>query len=156
MPVSFKLENKTGRNLRISQIWDSFNSDTYQPVFIDNKYYNDINDKLVINSGDITSITLFVHMPVSTDLLDKKDFDRYFRESNNRKPDSIVMNNINIQLQKEIDKLLKKKQIYISYHENKNLKENAIAYYCVDKQQLGVFKSDSLAKLKTTFKYNCD
>ncbi|WP_309609035.1 hypothetical protein [Flavobacterium sp.] len=156
MPISFKLENKTGRDLRISKIWDNYSIGQYRPVFINNKYYEDIEGKASISSGNNADITLFVHLPVSINLIDKIYYDRLYPKLENYKRDSIVINNINSQLQKEINVLLKRKQIYISYHESKNIKEKALAYYCVEKQKLGVFRSDSLAKLKTTFRYNCD
>lgn len=155
MPISFKLENNTGNNLRISKLWDNFNSDTYRPIIIDNNYY-DYADNASVSSRNNADITLFVHLPVHKNLLDKEHYNRYFLEKENGKLDSIVIDLINPKLQKEIDVLLKKKQIFISYNEDKNIKENALAYYCVDKQKLGVFRSDSLAKLKTTFRYNCN
>jgi hypothetical protein len=156
MPISFKLENETGRDLRISKIWDNYSINQYRPIFIDDIYYEDIEGKAIIYSGKNTAMTLFVHLPVSINLLDKEYYDRLFPAYENHKRDSIVVNKINPQLQKEIDILLKKKQIFISYKDNKNIKERALAYYCVHKQELSVFKSDSLANLKVSYRHSCD
>jgi hypothetical protein len=156
MPISFKLENNTGRRLRISKLWDNYNIETYLPMIIDNKFYDYVGGKVFIESGNKANITMFVHLPIPINSLEKSYTDRLFPPDNNRKLDSIVVNKIDPKLQKEIDILLKKKEIYTSYHENKNVRERALAYYCFNKQELSVFKSDSLAKLKISYKHSCD
>ncbi|KFF03485.1 hypothetical protein [Flavobacterium reichenbachii] len=156
MPITFTLDNNTGLNLRISKIWDNYSINQYRPVFIGDKYYENIEGKVRIPSGNSAIITLFVHLPVSVNLLDKSHYDRLFPTSENHKRDSIVMTEINPQLQKEIDLLLKNKQILISYTDSKNVKERALAYYCVNKNKLAVFRSDSLANLKESYIHRCD
>ncbi|WP_395076430.1 hypothetical protein [Flavobacterium sp.] len=156
MPISFKLDNNTGRDLRVSQISDNFNSDTYQPTFIDNKYYDYIDGKVSISSGNNADITLFVHLPVHKDLLDKEHYERLFPAIVKHKQDSIVINKINPQLQKEINLLLKKKSISAHLYEDNDFYGGALVMYCVAKQKSETFKMDSLSKQKTTFKYNCD
>ena len=156
MPISFKLENNTGRNLRIGVIRDNFNIDPYQPMIIDNKFYQYVDGRVLVNSGDKANITMFVHLPVPIKSLQKSYYDRLFPVVNNHRQDSIVINGFNPELQKAITASVKKKEITISYFEDKNVKEEGLAIYCVDKQKLGVFRSDSLAKLKTTFRYNCE
>lgn len=156
MPISFKLENNTGRNLRIGVIRDNFNIDPYQPIIIDNKFYQYLGGRVLINSGDNANITMFVHLPVPIKSLEKSYYDRLFPVVNNHKQDSIVINGFNPELQKAITASVKKKDITISYFEDKNVKEEGLGIYCVDKNYLAVFRMDSIAKLKDGFKYNCD
>ncbi|WP_123947490.1 hypothetical protein [Flavobacterium reichenbachii] len=156
MPISFKLENNTGRNLRISKLWDNFSSDTYQPMNIRNKFYNEANAKIIVNSGNSEDIILFVHLPVHKNLLDKEYYERLFPTFQNHKQDSIVLNKINPELQKAIDLLLKKKSISAHLYEDNDFYGGALTMYCVNRQKSETFKMDSLSKLKTSFRYNCD
>lgn len=156
MPISFKLENNTGRDLRISKIWDNYSIGQYRPVFIDNKYFEDIEGKASISSGNNADITLFVHLPVHKNLLDKEHYERLFPAVVKHKQDSIVINKINPQLQKEINLLLKKKSISAHLYEDNDFYGGALVMYCVAKQKSETFKMDSLSKQKTSFRYNCE
>jgi hypothetical protein len=156
MPVSFKLQNNTGQNLRIGVIRDNFNLDPYHPMIINDKFYDYEHGRVLINSGDEANITMFLHLPIPIKSLEKSYYDRLFPIVNNHKQDSIVINSFNSELQKAIAITIKKKDITISYSIDKNVKEKGLAIYCVDKKHLAVFRSDSLAKVNPSFKYNCD
>jgi hypothetical protein len=156
MPFSFKLDNDTGRDLIISHIWNNFSSGSYLPSIIDNKYYDDRHIGIKLNSGNSIAITMFVHLPVAVNVLDKSHSERYLDMFRKRKIDSIVVNKFNPKLQKVIDSLLKKKEIAIYYDENKSRTAGFMASYCVNKKVLAIFKMDSIVNLKDGFKYNCD
>ncbi|WP_123947489.1 hypothetical protein [Flavobacterium reichenbachii] len=155
MPVSFELKNNTGRDIRIMTMNDNYSFNNYDPILIDNKFYEYIHGKVRIDSGDKINATVFVHLPVPIELLDKEHYDRLFPAYKNHKEDSIVIKNVNIRLQKAIDILFKKLDISISYYKNNRI-DGALAVYCVDKQHLAVFRMDSIANLKDGFKYNCE
>lgn len=155
-PVSFKLENNTNCDIKITTLADNFHAGAFKPHIINSIYYQYLTGPKALGSGNSIEITLFVHLPVPISLLDKVNSDRLLKSYYNGRYDSIVISQINPNLQIAIDSLLKKKEIIIHYNENKNLKEKAMAIYCVDKKHLAVFRMDSIAKLKEGLKYNCN
>ncbi len=155
IPISFKIDNNTGSNLQISNIWDNNDIGLFDPIIVNNQYYDFVGTRIRIQSDESAYITMFVHFPVPVNLLDKVDYERYLNAPSSRKRDSIVINKFNPRLQKSIKDSLKKKQISIYYRTN-DLKQKAMAIYCIDKNNFKVFKSDTASITIPDFKYNCD
>ncbi|WP_310555555.1 hypothetical protein [Flavobacterium sp.] len=155
-PISFRIENNTGRNLKISSLKDNFQVGVFYPFIYNNKYFNEVEKPIELSSGDDTDITMFVHLPVPANLLEKKYLDELLISCNDIKCDTVSIKEINPRLQFVIDSLLKKKSISAHLYEDNDFYGGALVMYCVNKQKSETFKMDSLSKQKTSFRYNCD
>lgn len=155
-PISFRIENNTGHNLKISSLKDNFQAGVFYPFICNNKYFSEVEKPIQISSGKNLDFTMFVHLPIPVYLLEKKYLDELLISCNDVKCDTVSIERINPKLQTVIDSLLKKKSISAHLYEENDFYGGALVMYCVDKQKSETFKMDSLSKLKTSFRYNCD
>lgn len=149
-PVSFKLINNTHKKFIIRNIGET----DYQPLFINEKYYNFIPDEKIFLEKGVTNILVFKKMPIATKYLDKPLQEKFHNNLSNDKLDSISLETITPKLQEEIDKAMNNDHITIRLEEQKS-NEGILIYHCLKSQQTVVYDADSLFKANPLFDYDC-
>ncbi|KFF03486.1 hypothetical protein [Flavobacterium reichenbachii] len=155
-PVSFRINNKTGRDLRMLNLRDNFHAGIFSPFIYKEKYYDEANGKIKILSGGIAEFTMFVHLPVPANLIEKNFLNELLKSCHDGRCDSVSLNKISPKLQSVIDSLIIKKSISTHLYEGDNFYGGVLSIYCVNRRESATFRMDSITNLKDGFKYNCD
>ncbi|ELY2018397.1 hypothetical protein SL053_002318 [Flavobacterium psychrophilum] len=155
-PISFRLENNTGDDIKINVIIDNFLGGRDAVVIVNNKNYENGLGSIKINSKKTIDITMFTHLPIPVSILDKEYLDRIPITGNKIKRDSIVLTSISPKLQSAVESSFKSKIITIFLVNKNSPEEEAWLSYCAYRQKTFVFDSDSLSKVNPRYKPDCN
>lgn len=153
-PITFRIENKTNRDLKINSAIENFLSYSNAKLVVNNKLYQ--SDSYKINLKERPNIRVFIHLPIPISVIDKEYLDKLYTTGNKIKNDSIVLGKISQRMQVAIDSSFKKKFIIINLLNRNNKNTEISAYYCVYKQKTFVFDSDSLSKANPRYRPDCN